>query len=219
MVANNKIKTYQTIREGLSDNFIDGLVGVNKTGKSSVMRNIGEIWRGSHSAEMEMHGHDPQHMFRGLIPEKNLIDAEDKLWALKCCELRNCFLGLDEINLLCPTPQHPPKGLNKLFSQAFFWNISIAYSTHNPALIPEICTYYTKYYHIFLTYSREGQFQKKIPNYTLCLFAANYVNKYVSKYGRGRHPLSKDFDGQKFPYMIVDTERQICKAVNMNKPI
>lgn len=201
------------------DNFIDGQIGVNKTGKSSTSRKIAEIWRGSHDDRFEIHGHDPQRMFDGLIPKKNLIASENKNWAVDCCKLRNCLLILDEIRILCPNQQHPPRGLVTLFSQCFFWNISIIWTTHNPSLVPETCTFYTTMYHIFLTFSREGQFQKKIPNYSLCVAASNYVNNYVKKYGRGRHVLDKLYDGQGFPYAIVNTQKQTITAINMNKPL
>lgn len=207
------------IREEPVDNFVAGFIGVNKCGKSTTSRKVAEIWRGSHHEGMEMHGHDPQRMFGGLIPKKNLIDTEDKDWAVKCCKLRNCFLLLDEIKLLAPIPQHPPKGMVKLFSQAFFWNISIVWTGHNPALIPTACTDFTTLYYLFLTFSKDGQFKKGIPNYSLCMAASNYVNKYVRIHGRGKHRLAKDYNGQGFPYIIVDTEKQTLKAVNMNKPI
>lgn len=202
------------------DNFIDGYIGVNKTGKSSTARKIAETWKGSRDDSYEIYGHDPQRMFDGLIPKKNLIQSEDKNWAVKCCKLRNCLLILDEIRILCPSQQHPPKGLVTLFSQCFFWNISIIWTTHNPSLVPETCTFYTTMYHIFLTFSREGQFQKKIPNYSLCVAASNYVNRYVAKYKtRGRHVLDPNYDGQGFPYMIVNTQSQTATAVNMKKPL
>lgn len=201
------------------DNFIAGFVGVNKTGKSSTARKIAEIWRGSRGDKFEVHGSDPQRMFSGILPDKNRIDLEDKNWAVKCCKLRNCLLILDEIRILCPIPQHPPKGLVTLFSQAFFWNISIIWSTHNPCLVPATCTYYTTLYYLYLTFSREGQFQKTIPNYSLCQAASNYVNGYVKKHGRGKHRLDKTYNGQGFPYMIVNTEKQTLTAINMNKPI
>lgn len=205
--------------QGPVDNFIDGFVGVNKSGKSTTARKIAEIWRGSHDDSMEMHGHDPQRMFDGLIPRKNLLNTEDKNWALKCCKLRNCFLLLDEIKLLCPTPQHPPRGMITLFSQAFFWNISIIWTAHNPSLIPSTCTDFTTMYHIFLTFAKEGQFKKGIPNYSLCLAASNYVNKYVKFHGRGKHKLDPLYDGQGFPYVIVNNEKQTLTAVNMKKSI
>lgn len=209
-------KTYNNVR----NNFIVGMVGVNKTGKSSTARfKIAEPWRGSRGDRFEIAGHDPQRMFDGLIPKKNLIDPEDKNWAVKCCKLRNCLLLLDEIRILCPTPQHPPKGLVTLFSQCFYWNIDIVWMTHNPSLVPEVCTFYTTMYYIFLTFAREGQFQKKIPNYSLCTAGSNLVNSYVRQYGRGLHKLDKNYNGQGFPYVIVNTEEQKLTAVNMNKPI
>lgn len=208
-------KAYNNVR----NNFINGAVGVNKTGKSTTFRRIAESWRGSRGDKFKIVGHDPQRMFSGLINREDYIDPEDKNWAVKCCKLRNCLLILDEIRILCPTPQHPPKGLVTLFSQCFYWNIDIMWMTHNPSLVPEVCTFYTTHYYIFLTFAKEGQFQKKIPNYSLCTAASNLVNNYVKQYGRGKHKLDKTYDGQGFPYAIVNTEEQTIKGINMNKPI
>lgn len=225
-MAVNKINTINNnIYDNFRNNFIMGALGVNKTGKSSTFKTIAESWRGCrNSSKYKIVGHDPQRIFhnpndlsRGLITDKNhLINPEDKNWAVKCCKLRNCLLILDEIRILCPTPQHPPKGLVTLFSQCFYWNIDIMWMTHNPSLVPEVCTYYTTHYYIFLTFAREGQFQKKIPNYSLCTAASNYVNRYAKKHGRGKHKLDKFYEGQGFPYAIVNTETQEIKGINMN---
>lgn len=197
------------------DNFISGLVGVNKTGKSTTARRIADNWRETRSDFYKIAGHDPQRMFTGLINKNLYINPEDKDWAVKCCKLRNCLLILDEIRILCPQPAHPPKGLVTLFSQCFFWNVDIIWMTHNPSLVPETCTYYTTLYYIFLTFAKEGQFQKKIPNYSLCVAASNLVNRYVKKYGRGKHKLDSQYVGQGFPYAIVNTEKQTVQAINM----
>src|SRR3989442_1480324 len=77
--------------------------------------------------------------------------------------------------------------------------------------------YYTNYYYIFQTNVQKGAFRDKIPNSELCNLASARVNKYVSIFGKGKHPKDPEFDGQKFPYIIVDCEKQILKAVNMNK--
>jgi hypothetical protein len=211
-MAVNKIKpTRQT--------FILGFVGVNKTGKSATARKIAENWRESRGDKFLIAGHDPQRMFTGLIDRKLYIDPEDKNWAVKCCKLRNCLLILDEIRILCPTPQHPPKGLVTLFSQCFYNNVDIMWMTHNPSLVPEVCTFYTTLYYIYLTFTREGQFQKKIPNYSLCVAGSDLVNDYVKKYGRGKHKLDPEYNGQGFPYVKVDTENQTLTAINMDKKI
>lgn len=214
MAVNKKLVTPSN-----RDNFIIGACGVNKTGKSSTFRKIADNWRGARGDRFKISGHDPQRMFSGLIDKDLDINPEDKNWAVKCCKLRNCLLILDEIRILCPIPQHPPKGLVTLFSQCFFWNIDIMWMTHNPSLVPEICTFYTTKYYIFLTFTKEGQFQRKIPNYSLCMAGSNMVNDYVKAHGRGKHKLDKDYNGQGFPYAIVDTEHQTVTAINMHKKV
>lgn len=201
------------------ENFIIGFVGVNKTGKSTTARKIADSWRSTRGDKFKIAGHDPQRMFSGLIDRDLYIDPEDKNWAVKCCKLRNSLLILDEIRILCPVQQHPPKGLVTLFSQCFYWNVDIMWMTHNPSLVPETPTYYTTLYYIFLTFAREGQFQKKIPNYSLCTAGSNYVNSYVKKHGKGKHRLDPSYNGQGFPYVVVNTEKQTLTAINMDKKI
>lgn len=220
MAVNKQIKVYQTIEQGLSDNFVDGFMGTNKAGKSTTEKTVAQIWRDTHPPSMEIYGYDYQRVFGSLIPKNNHIDIHnDKNWALKCCELRNGLLLLDEIKMGWKTPQHPPQGLDTLFSQCFYWNLSILWSCHNPAQVPEVCTMHTTIYHLFLMYFKRRQFEIKIPNAWICIGAANHVKKYVKQHGRGRHKLDPLYDGQGFPYMIVNMQNQTTKAVNMNKPI
>lgn len=218
MASNTKIKTYQTIEQGLSDNFIDGFIGVNKTGKSSTQKTVAQIWRDTHPSSMEIHGFDYQNVFGSLIPKKNYIDIHNnKNWALDCCKLRDCLLLLDEIKMGWKSAQHPPQGLDTLFSQCFYWNVSIMWSCHNPIQVPEVCTNHTTIYHLFLTYFKKRQFEIKIPNAWICIAAANQVKKYVKQHGRGHHKLDPNYRGQGFPYMIVNMQNQTTKAVNMHK--
>lgn len=199
------------------DNFCAGAIGVNKTGKSSTIKSYCQIIKDSRPTNHIFAGHDPQKMFRDLIKPNHLINMEDKEWALKLCEYRNCTIILDEIKLLCSNPQHPPKGMLTLFSNYWYWNMDIFWMAHNPLAVPDQCTYFTKLYFIFCAYIRRGQFERKIPNPTLCIAASNMVNKYVEVHGRGRHKKDKLYDGQGFPYAIVDIEQQRIKAINMNK--
>lgn len=214
MISKNINKSTET-----RDVFIIGACGVNKTGKSSTFRAIAESWRNSRDKSFRVAGHDPQRMFSGLIDKNLYLDPENKNWALDCCKLRRCLLILDELKMLCPIAQHPPIGLVKLLSNCYYNEVDIMWMVHNPSLVPEIFTYYTTKYYIFLTFSKEGQFQKKIPNYSLCTAASNYVNTYVRIHGKGKHKLDPEYKGQGFPYGIVDTEKQKVVLVNMPKKL
>ena len=218
-------------------NFIQGFIGVNKTGKSSTARDIAEGWRSTRIPNVnsdvtyQVVGYDPQNIFgkqideTGKVIREGLIDLylelDDPDWALRCCEMRNCLVILDEIkDLLESTSGRSPKGLLRFFSQCFFNNVDIMWMVHNPILAPNAATSYTTHYYIFLTFATEGSFKKKIPNYSLCTVACNEVNNYVAKYGtRGKHRLDPDYNGQGFPHVIVDTEKQTLQAINMDKEI
>lgn len=218
-------------------NFIHGFIGVNKTGKSSTMREIAESWHDSRDPELtgriedekySIVANDPQNIFGKQVDEKGVeikkglvdlyIDLEDPDWALRCCELRNCCLILDEIRQLMPTGRSP-KGMLTLFSQSFYNNVDIMWAVHNPLLAPDAATSYTTLYSIFLTFAQEGSFKRKMPNYTLCTVASTQVNEYVRKYGRGKHKLDPDYEGQGFPHIIVNCEKQTLQAINMSKEI
>lgn len=222
MAAKQQIKVYNkmaSVQENAGDNFIDGVMGVNKTGKSSTQKKVAQIWRDTHDSSMQIWGYDYQKKFGNLIPSGNHIDIRnDKDWALKCCKLRNGLLILDELKMGYKNPQHPPPGLETLFSQCCHWNLSILWSCHNPAQAPEVCTIHTNIYHIFLMYFKKRQFTEKIPNAWICITAANQVRKYVKLHGKGYHKLDPNYRGQGHPYIIVNMDNQTTKAVNMNQP-
>jgi len=217
-------------------NFIKGAVGVNKTGKSSVFREDAEGWRSSRipnlysDVKYQVVGYDPQNVFgeqrdeKGNIIKPGLIDLyielDDPHWALRLCELRNCLVILDEIkDLMEVTGGRAPKGLLRFFSQSFYNNVDIMWTVHNPILAPNAATSYTTEYYIFLTFAKEGQFKKSIPNFTLVTVASSEVNEYVKKHGRGAHKLSSEYKGQGFPHIIVNCEKQTLQAINMDKEV
>lgn len=217
-------------------NFCKGGVGVNKTGKSSVFREIVEGWRSTripnlHSdVKYQIVGYDPQNIFgeqrneKGIIVKQNLIDLhielDDPDWALRLCELRNTLVILDEIkDLLEQKSYRTPKGLGRFFTQYWFNNVDILWTVHNPLRAPDCATSYTTHYYMFLTFAQEGSFKKTMPNYSLVKVASNEVNQYVKKHGRGKHVLDPDYDGQGFPHIIVNCEKQTLQAINMEKEV
>lgn len=205
-------------RTPVRTNCVIGLVGVNKTGKSSKQEEMARAWRGSRPSSHIIKGFDYQHMFKkrkdgGLLDSE--IDMANPDWALDCCNVRNGLILLDEIKLLMRTPQHIPKGVDELFSQCFYKNVDIFWSCHNPSSVPDIVTHFTTHYYIYLTFAKEGSFRKKIPNYSLCTEASEIVNTYVSLFGRGYHKKDKRYTGQGFPHIIVDTEKQTLIRQNM----
>lgn len=195
------------------ENFLMGFVGTNKVGKSHVAVNIAELWSESRPDDTII-AFDPQNKFRHIA--NYIIDIEDEEWIIKCKEYHNCLLILDDYRLLVREDKSP-KHLDGLLYNRGFNNMDIIYICHSPALIHNIFTYLTTHYYIFHTLATDGTFKKKIPNYHLCVAAANEVNKYVKTNGRGKHPLDPEYKGQGFPYVMIDTERQTSKAYNQNK--
>lgn len=198
-------------------NFVYGCFGTNRTGKSSIVHDEGVEWRKTRQDKrFRIIAHDPQDRF-GDIADL-FIDPEDEDWAIRCLELRNCLLIWDDFRLI-NLKNVPVKGLQSLLYYRAEHNIDIIYVIHNPGLALNLLTYFTTHYFIFLTHSQEGSFQKKISNYRLCQAASNQVNDYVMKYGTGKHRNDPEYDGQSFPYCIVDCEKQTITGKNMQKEI
>lgn len=188
-------------------NFLYCFIGTNRTGKSSIAKAMGKAWKSNNPGRLIV-AHDPQDNFEDLADL--FIQPEDDDWALKCCEFRNCLIILDDFRLI-NEGNRPVKGLTKLLYYRAKWNIDIIVISHNPGLVINALTHFISHYFIFLTNAQEGAFKNKIPNYSLCVAASDAVNKYVSLFGRGSWP--------KFPFIIVDSEKQKLIALNMEKTL
>lgn len=199
-------------------NFIFGFVGVNKTGKTSTAVDIAKRWK-QKNPNGRVWGYDWQKVFvdsdKKIIDKYLDVDSDD--WGNDCCQLRNGLLILDELKLLLPYPQHTPKSVTKLLNNCFYWNIDIIYCVHNPSVIPEVFSFFTTHLFIFLTFAKEGGFNKKTPNSFLSNEAAKKVSDYVSLHGRGKHIKDPLYKGEGFPHAVVSNEEQKIFYVNMNK--
>lgn len=187
------------------NNFLYGFIGTNRTGKSSVAKLLAKAWKDANPGQIII-AHDPQENFTDVADV--FIQPEDDDWAIKCCEFRNCLIILDDFRLINESAR-PVEGLSNLLYYRAKWNIDIIAIFHNPSLIINAIAHFISHYFIFFTNAQEGSFKSKIPNYSLCIAASEEVNKYVSIYGRGVYP--------KFPYVIVDCEKQKLAAYNMEK--
>lgn len=206
-IQNAKLVKTNKKEEDTRYNFCYGFIGTNRTGKSSVAKLIAQTWR-KHNPDPDylIVSHDPQDNFSEITDY--FINPSDKEWAKKCLKLRNSLIILDDVRLINPG-NTPVDGLMELLYYRAKYNIDIIHICHNPSLLLNAFAHFTNRYFIFFTNSQEGSFQKKLPNYSLCVAASNMVNKFVSKYGRGNYPY--------FPHMIIDTEQQKLEAMNMNE--
>jgi len=191
----------------LRNNFLYGFIGTNRTGKSSVAKFLANSWKAANPGQLVI-AHDPQENFIDIADV--FIQPEDDDWAIKCCGFRNCLIILDDFRLINESAR-PVEGLSNLLYYRAKWNIDIITIFHNPSLIINAIAHFISHYFIFLTNAQEGSFKNKIPNYSLCIAASEEVNKYVSIFGRGAYP--------KFPYVVVDCEKQKLVAYNMEKKI
>lgn len=193
--------------------FCYGVFGKRRSGKSTTVEEIARAWRESNPDDVIV-AHDPQRRFTEVADF--VIKPSDDKWAYKCQQFTNALIIIDELRML-----HPKRIMSTDFMDLMYMgaeqSIDVIYIIHSPGLILEPLIYYTTNYIIFATQSREGTFKGKLPNWDLCFSASQIVNKYVKHYGKGKHPLDSNFDGQGFPHMVVDNETEEMSAINMDK--
>ena len=197
------------------DVFLYGFIGHNRTGKTSVAVDLASEWKSSREGDDAfIVSHDPQNKFKDNADF--FILPADKNWAEKCLDLRNSLIILDDYRILHPSNLMSP-GFSNLMSYRAEYSLDIIYICHNPALILTNLTYYTTHYFIFYTQARLGAFEKKISNYMICHGACTYVNKYVKVFGKGKHRLDPKFEGQDFPYVVVNNQTEDMTAINFKE--
>lgn len=189
-------------------NILWGVMGANRSGKSTVVKNWAKAWRESRPSSHQIISFDPQKRFQDISDK--FISPEDAEWAQRVLQYKNILLILDDYRIINPL-YTPIKGLSELMIARADRNIDIIYICHNPSLVIELLTYFTDRYYIFYTNSKEGSFQKKIPNYPLCIAAANKVNSHVQNISESDY--EKLYPN--FPYCVVDVKRKSIAAINM----
>lgn len=192
------------IKEGERANFSFGFIGGNNTGKSTVAKKIAETWKKANPNDTIV-SHDPQDNFRHVTDY--FIDPEDDEWAIKCCELTNALLILDDVRLINES-NTPVKGLKNLLYFRTKRNLDIIHICHAPGELLNAFAHFTSHYYIFYTEAQEDEFKRKIPNYALVKAASKKVNDYVAIFGRGTYP--------NFPHIIIDCQTRKLNAINMH---
>lgn len=198
-------------------NLNDIYIGVNQSGKTTVAEKMARSWRSAKPRSHAVVAHDPSYKKNVYPPIHRIeditnftIDPEDENWCIRVKQMRNILLWLDEFRLL-NEKNTSPKGLKNVLQMKDHWNIDMVSIFHNPELVLNCFTYHQPRYFIFQTSAKEGSFQKKIPNYNLCITASEQVNNYIKEFGEPVYP--------KFPYIVVDTNKNRLQAFNMEKKI
>ena len=189
------------------ENFVIGIIGYNRTGKTTKELEIIEEWM-RNNPDGEICSLDPQRKLTDITDRRLLLtDSKEEIFE-KVTTLRNALVVLDDYKLIHPK-FIPDPWVEHLFQNRGDWNIDIIYSIHNPGMVINIFTWFTDYYFIYFTLAQLGGWATKIPNYELCWNASYLVNKYVEVHGRGTYPA--------FPHIIVNCERGKLIAQNMEK--
>lgn len=185
-------------------NDLIGLIGTNAVGKTPKLISLAEKWRNVNDGPVM--SYDPQNKLQNVTDFNITLGDDSFIQQLK--KLKNALLILDDVRVLHPKNQ-AAKWLMDLTSFRTFNNIDIFYAVHNPSLVLNLLSYYTTKYYVFYTESTDGSWEKKIPNYSLCLAASMYINRYVSIKGRGTYP--------DFPHVMVDNQNRKLTGVNIIK--
>lgn len=205
------------------ENFNYVFIGVNKSGKTSIAEGIARWWRAAKPRSThKIVSFDPTSRIDDITDIQ--IDPEDDKWAMRLHYLRNCLVFLDETRLL-NDKNVPIKGLKGFLQMHTNWNIDVVSIFHNPELVLNCFTYHQPRYFIFNTSAKEGSFQRKIPNYSLCVTAAEQVNDYVATFNIVPQQVWSEWVAggkrgvPKFPFIVVDTKEQKLFSYNMNKKL
>lgn len=189
------------------NNYVCAFVGTNRTGKSSVAKFEALNYKRA-NPENKVIAFDIQDRFTGIADE--YIYPHESLDS-QLDEIHDCLLILDDYKAL-NRKNILEKSLLKVLILREKRNIDIIYICHNPKQIVWDLTYYTSFYYIFYTYSKNGQFEGRIPAYELCINASKLINNYVVKLGnKGEYP--------NFPHFIVDTDNEKLIAKNINSKL
>jgi hypothetical protein len=212
------------------DNFVFQLIGANHTGKTVLEKRFIADWRSVRSdivndrndprygqRKYRVIAFDPKLQLRGLADQ---FIRPHKHWAVELNnqKIKNCLIVLDDYKTLLPDYKFSA-GMFELFASRWHYNIDFLISCHSPGhVIENLITYITKYY-IFHTKDIE-KYREKMPDTPQLENIAKTINRYTAIYGLGKHPLDKDFKGQKFPYAVFDTTKQeaIPDFYNFSQP-
>lgn len=189
------------------ENFVKGFIGVNKTGKTTIEKQVALDWINGKDDDYSIIGFDPRGQIQDILDRQIYITDSDADIIAKIDDTRNALMILDDYKILHDEDK-ARSWVKYLMQQKDGYNIDIIYSCHNPMLVINVFTYFTTHYYIFYTNTLDGSWRSKIPNYSLCLAGSNYINKYVRKHGRGTYP--------NFPFMYIDTENEKLTGINMN---
>lgn len=188
-------------------NFFGMFIGTNRTGKSVTARQYAEKWK-IHNPEGFILAFDPQDNFENIADE--FIVVGQKNWEQVATNKRNALLVFDDYRLL-NMKNTPYNAFIQLMNYRAKWNVDIIMVTHSPSLVLAYFAFYVTDYFIFYTQTQKDTFERKIPNYQVCLDSSELINAYVKMHGRGEYP--------KFPHIIVnnDSDNIVLQGIDKEK--
>lgn len=213
--------------------FLWAYIGHTGTGKTSTAVLIAKDWKKKYKGQ-KIIGFDPHDTLRKEKLLDYYISAKDENWAetivtqlcANCKKIRhpekercvkcgknifvykfaNSLLILDDYRSLLQSDRTDTAVMDLLMLRRRI-GIDMIYVCHNPKFILNGFAPFTTHYSIFYNESHASNFSDKIPKYGDCQKAANLVNQYVMKFGRGTYP--------NFPYILVQPEVDGLELINM----
>lgn len=180
-------------------------MGDNRTGKSVEAAKMAIEWK-KNNPEGTVIAHDPQNRFNKSVDFNIKMGMKD--WAEIVSERKHVLLILDELKMIHPSTQ-ASDGVLKLMANRGENAIDIIYIIHNPGFIINVLAYFTSWYFIFYTNSKDSVIKEKIPNNPdLVLEGVKYMNNYIKTKGEIEYP-------GPFPYVIADIKNDTLTAMNL----
>ena len=191
------------------ENFAFMLLGTNRTGKTTIARQIAELWVKTHKGQNVI-AYDMQNRFND-IRTKNLTMMDEKQVGEYLSTVYNSLVIFDDYRMLYDTDRTPKELLNFMQLRNERCN-DVIFITHSPNLVLNRLTYYLTHYYLFYTQGVDKGFSDKIDNAYILIKLRNIVNRYRKMYGRGTYLPAAP--AKSFPYIVFDNGNQTVQYVN-----
>lgn len=205
-----------------NENFVIAIVGAIGKGKTSLINDIlteckeevREDGNGSYYIKFAVKsiGFDPFNQLDHLVD--STIQARKDLTK---CNIKDSLVVLDELNDFAQDQKEMESVASLLVSRKHY-NNNFIYSCRSISDIPNKIMLLTTHFYVFHTNpSVRKTINRDIPLNNLFNDAQDRIFRYAKKHGLGKHRLDPSFDGQGFPYCIIDAEKLTISEINMEK--
>lgn len=204
-----KVNLYNLKKEEKRDSYLIGFIGYNRTGKTTIMRDVIKEYKKSYPHN-EIIAYDPQNRFIDVANDK-IIDEKD---IYNILEKRDCLIILDDYDSLIQGNQ--VKGsFKQLLQLRVEYGFDIFFATHHINFIKQGMSPFISHLYLFFTNVTEKiiGIDRKVPNGKLIEFLAHESYKEGQLKGKGT------FEDKNFKYIVYDNQQGKFKRFNFESTI